>query len=139
MGLLDKITGKKEESKKPQKKSEENVLELAHEHDEKKPTVLKENTGSAHRVLMHHHLSEKTNLFSTTGRYVFKVSRDANKIEVKKAVEKVYDVHVAKVNMVNVVGKKRRQGRVTGKTQDWKKAIVFLKTGERIAGLSEGV
>ncbi|HEX9503885.1 MAG TPA: 50S ribosomal protein L23 [Patescibacteria group bacterium] len=137
MGLLDKITGKKEESKKTQKKSDENVLELAHEHDEK-PVALKENTGSAHRVLKHHHLSEKTNAFATTGRYVFKVSKDANKIEVKKAVEKVYDVHVAKVNMVNVPGKKRRQGRVTGRTQDWKKAIVFLKTGERIAGLAEG-
>ncbi|MBX4187456.1 MAG: 50S ribosomal protein L23 [Candidatus Doudnabacteria bacterium] len=106
---------------------------------EQKPVVLKENTGLAHRILKNHHLSEKTNLFSTTGRYVFKVDRSANKIEVKKAIEKVYDVHVVKVNMLNVLGKKRKQGKVTGRTQDWKKAIVILKDGERIAGLAEGV
>ena len=137
MSILDRFKTKKQDDKKISEK--ENVLDMAREHDEKKPVVLKENTGSAHRVLRHYHLSEKTNLFATTGRYVFKVSKDTNKIEVKKAVEKVYDVHVTKVNMVNVPGKKRRQGRVTGRTQDWKKAIVFLKTGERISGLAEGV
>ncbi|MBX4191307.1 MAG: 50S ribosomal protein L23 [Candidatus Doudnabacteria bacterium] len=104
-----------------------------------KPTVLKENTGHAHRVLKHHHLSEKTNLFSSTGRYVFKVDKHANKIEVKKAIEKVYDVHVTKVNILNVAGKSRRQGKTIGRTQDWKKAIVTLKSGERISGLAEGV
>ena len=87
----------------------------------------------------HHHLTEKTNQFSNSGRYVFKVSKSANKIEVKKAIEKVYDVHVVNVNMMNVLGKKRRQGKTTGRTQDWKKAIVTLKNGERIAGLAEGV
>lgn len=139
MGLLDKLTGKTEEEKtKTSKKKEENVLDMVQEPADK-PTILKDNTGLAHRILMHHHLSEKTNLFSSTGRYVFKVAKNANKIEVKKAVEKVYDVHVTKVNMVNVAGKSRRQGRTMGRTQDWKKAIVTLKQGERIAGLAEGV
>lgn len=141
MGLLDKITGKKQEgkSKKAASAKEENVLDMVQEHPEVKPVALKENTGLAHRILKHHHLSEKTNLFSASGRYVFKVARNANKIEVKKAIEKVYDVHVTKVNMVNVLGKSRRQGRTTGRTQDWKKAIVTLKSGERITGLAEGV
>ncbi len=137
MGILDKITGKKEVAKKASKK-EESVLELVKE-DSNKPTVLKENTGMAHRLLKNHHLSEKTNQLSGTGRYVFRVSTKANKIEVKKAIEKVYDVHVVKVNMVNVLGKKRRQGRTFGRTQDWKKAIVTLKAGEQISGLAEGV
>ncbi|OGE74469.1 MAG: 50S ribosomal protein L23 [Candidatus Doudnabacteria bacterium RIFCSPLOWO2_02_FULL_42_9] len=78
-------------------------------------------------------------MFSTTGRYVFRVDRNANKIEVKKAIEKVYDVHVVKVNIANVQGKSRRQGRVMGRTQDWKKAIVTLKQGEKISGLAEGI
>ncbi len=155
MKLFDKIKGKKDD--KAQKT--ENVLSLVKEPSSAKATegkpnaisnVAKDNTGrarlplrgtsgQAHRILKHHHLSEKTNSFAAIGRYVFKVERHANKIEVKKAVEAVYDVHVAKVNMISVQGKKRRQGRSFGRTQDWKKAIVTLKTGERISGLAEGV
>lgn len=122
---------------------DENVLDLvkepAKEQAESKPVVLKEDTGRAHRILQHHHLSEKTNAFSQTGRYVFKVAKTANKIEVKKAVESVYDVHVIKVNMISTPGKVRRQGRTFGRTSDWKKAVVTLKEGERISGLAEGV
>jgi len=126
-------------SSKPSK--DENVLDMVKEpaKETSAPVVLKENTGFAHQVLKHHHLSEKTNSFAASGRYVFKVATTANKIEVRKAIEKVYDVHVVSVNMMNVVGKKRRQGKSIGRTQDWKKAIVTLKTGETITGLAEGV
>jgi len=121
----------------------DNVLDMAKDHvsdkKESTPVILKENTGSAHRVLRNHHLSEKSNMLSQTGRYIFRVAKSANKIEVKKAVESVYDVHVRKVNIINTLGKKRRQGRASGYTQDWKKAIITLKEGERIAGLAEGV
>ena len=137
MSILDRFKNKKQDHKKVSK--EENVLDMVQEKTVAEPVALKENTGTAHRILKHHHLSEKTNLFSATGRYVFKVSREANKIEVKKAIEKVYDVHVTSVNMINVAGKKRRQGRTMGRTQDWKKAIVTLKNGERISGLADGV
>ena len=129
-------------SRKKEKKQEgENVLDMVKEapKQEKAPIILKEDTGRAHRILYHHHLSEKTNQFSQSGRYVFRVSKKANKIEVKKAIESVYDVHVVKVNMINTPGKVRRQGRTFGRTQDWKKAIVTLKTGEQISGLAEGV
>jgi large subunit ribosomal protein L23 len=144
MGLLDKITGKKDEPKKVSKKakpaSEENVLDMVKDEPKKQTEVkLKEDTGTAHRVLVSHHLSEKTNQLSVDGRYVFKISTKANKIEVRKAVEKVYDVHVTSVNIVKVKGKSRRQGRTVGKTSDWKKAIVTLKKGEKIQGLAEGV
>jgi large subunit ribosomal protein L23 len=147
MSILDKIKGKKES--KPvahdhKHEHEENVLDMVKEPASAKASAgetpaLKENTGTAHRILHRYHLSEKTNQFSSIGRYVFKVDSHTNKIEVKKAVEKVYDVHVVKVNMVNVLGKKRRQGKTVGRTQDWKKAIVTLRDGERIAGLAEGV
>jgi large subunit ribosomal protein L23 len=143
MGILDKLTGKnKDEGKKKPQKKEENVLDLVKEDQGDKPKKeikLKEDTGRAHRILLNYHLSEKTNLLSSQGRYVFKVALSANKIEVKKAVEKVFDVHVKGVNISTTKGKKRRSGRITGRTSDWKKAVVTLKEGEKISGLAEGV
>ncbi|MEO8065364.1 MAG: 50S ribosomal protein L23 [Candidatus Doudnabacteria bacterium] len=150
MGILDRFKQKDEKSGKAGSGSagkkapkEENVLDMVKEPAEEKTAeqkaILKENTGRAHHILLRHHLSEKTNQLSAIGRYVFKVAKSTNKIEVKKAIEAVYDVHVMAVNMINVSGKNRRQGKSVGRTQDWKKAIVTLKSGERIAGLSEGV
>ncbi len=142
MSILDRITGKKETTKKkasPKKKTD--VLDMVKEEDtaKKAELILKSDTGRAHHVLMNHHLSEKTNTLSGTGTYVFRVNPTANKIEVKQAVERVYDVHVVNVNILNIKGKVRRQGRQVGRTSDWKKAIVTLKTGEKITGLAEGV
>ena len=59
-------------------------------------------------------------------KYTFKVAVDANKTEVKNAVEEIFDVEVKKVNIMNVVGKKKRMGRYVGKTAASKKAIVTL-------------
>ena len=59
-------------------------------------------------------------------RYTFKVHPDANKTEVKRAVEEIFDVEVAKVNIMNVKGKKKRMGRFEGMTAASKKAIVTL-------------
>lgn len=134
MGLFTKTKPKQDKAS-----DEKNVLGMVKEPKSAQTVVLKENTGRAHMVLKSHHLSEKTNLLAQNGRYVFVVAKSTNKIEVKKAVESVYEVHVASVNMVNVQGKARRQGRSRGFTSDWKKAVVTLKAGERIAALSEGV
>ena len=59
-------------------------------------------------------------------KYTFKVAKDANKVEIKKAVEELFGVEVAKVNTMNVRGQQRRQGRFVGYTAYWKKAIVTL-------------
>ena len=144
MGLLDRIKGNKGAKGIKGSQGQENVLDLVKESDSAKatldkPAIFKENTGRAYRILRSAHLSEKTNALSANQRYVFKVNTRANKIEVKKAVEKAYDVHVTAVNVVNVKGKKRRMGRVFGKTSDWKKAVVTLKAGEKITGLIEAV
>ena len=144
MGLLDKITGKaepKKTAKKVAKKKDDNVLDMVKEQPkaDAKQAALKEDTGRAHRILRNYHLSEKTNMLSSVGRYVFVVDRRANKIEIKKAVEQVYDVHVTQVNVVNTRGKFRRYGRSEGTTSNWKKAVVTLKAGEKISGLAEGV
>jgi large subunit ribosomal protein L23 len=77
----------------------------------------------------------KENLQTVT----FKVLRDANKIEIKDAVEKIFKVKVQSVRTANFHGKKRRQGRYSGHRPDWKKAYVTLKPGEKMIEFSEAV
>ena len=69
----------------------------------------------------------------------FKVLRDANKMEIKDAVEKIFKVKVESVRTANFHGKKRRQGRYTGRRPDWKKAYVTLKQGEKMIEFSEAL
>lgn len=71
-------------------------------------------------------LSEKSYSQIANKRYVFEVAVDANKIEIKEAVEKIFGVKVDKVNTINVRGKLKRQGRTQGFTSKRKKAIVQL-------------
>ena len=92
----------------------------------------KENTGDAFRVLVRPVVSEKAFKASNDGKYVFSVSKNANKISVRNAIEKVYDVKVERVNILNVRGKARNFGRTQGRTSAWKKAIVTLKKGQII-------
>jgi large subunit ribosomal protein L23 len=85
-------------------------------------------------------ITEKSTLIKETQRTVtFKVLRDANKIEIKDAVEKIFKVKVESVRTANFHGKKRRQGRYTGRRPDWKKAYVTLKEGEKMIEFSEAV
>lgn len=62
----------------------------------------------------------------------FEVRRDANRIEIKEAVERLFKVKVLKVNTINVKGKPRRRGRTQGYSRSWKKALVTLRPGDRI-------
>jgi len=76
-------------------------------------------------------LTEKASLLQEIdGKIVFKVHPDANKIEVKAAVEKMFDVKVKDVRTVSMRGKQKRVGRTVGFTKDWKKAYVTLSEGE---------
>jgi large subunit ribosomal protein L23 len=61
-----------------------------------------------------------------SGKYTFKVAKDANKVEIAKAVEALFSVEVVKVNTMNCKGRTRRVGRFEGKKADWKKAIVTI-------------
>ena len=71
-------------------------------------------------------ISEQSMDVAADKKYTFKVAPDANKTEVKKAVEEIFDVEVAKVNIMNVKGKKKRMGRFEGMTAASKKAVVTL-------------
>ena len=85
-------------------------------------------------------ITEKSTLIKENLRTVaFKVLRDANKIEIKDAVEKIFKVKVQSVRTANFHGKKRRQGRYMGRRPDWKKAYVTLKQGEKMIEFSESV
>ena len=72
-------------------------------------------------------------------KYTFKVAKDANKIEIAKAVEELFDVKVAKVNTISVRGKLRRQGRYEGYTASWKKAIVTLTEDSKTIEFFDGM
>jgi large subunit ribosomal protein L23 len=78
------------------------------------------------RALVVPRLSEKAGLLNRLNKYVFKVEGKANKIELRKAIEKAYGVKIARINMVNVQGKVRRYGRTLGRTSGFKKVIVTL-------------
>ena len=78
-------------------------------------------------------VTEKSVASTAQGKYTFRVAKNANKIEIAQAVEKVFNVKVDSVNTLTVKGKKKRVGRhPEGKTADWKKAIVTLKPGDKI-------
>ena len=72
-------------------------------------------------------------------KYTFKVAKDANKIEIADAVEKLFKVSVAKVNTVNMRGKQKRMGRYSGYTASWKKAIVTLKPDSKSIDFFDGL
>jgi len=83
-------------------------------------------------------VTEKSTLAKEENKYVFEVDRRANKIEVAKAVEKIFKVKVLDVHVMNVAGKKKRVGRILGEKPSWKKAVVTLAPGSRIE-IYEGV
>lgn len=73
-------------------------------------------------------VTEKSNDQLQEGKYTFEVNKKATKVEIAKAVERLFEVKVIKVNTMNVNGKKKRVGYHVGKTSDWKKAIVTIDT-----------
>ncbi len=84
-------------------------------------------------VLLSPVVSEKSTIAAEeSNRFVFKVQKVATKLEIKKAVEMMFDVEVDSVQVLNVKGKVKRFGRSLGKRSDWKKAYVRLKAGHDI-------
>lgn len=78
-------------------------------------------------------LTEKSNEQREAGVYTFRVDPRANKIEIKKAVSTLFNVHAVECRVVNVKGKPKRARMVKGTTSSWKKAVVTLADGERIS------
>jgi len=86
-----------------------------------------------HAVLVQPLLTEKiTGLREKTNTVGFIVHPDANRVQIKQAVESLLKVKVEKVNVMNIRGKVKRLGRFSGRRSDWKKAFVTLKKGEKL-------
>jgi large subunit ribosomal protein L23 len=78
-------------------------------------------------------ITEKTSIQKEMyNQLTFEVDRRANRIEVKRAIETIFKVRVAGVKTMQITGKTKQRGRITGKRRDWKKAIVKLLPGQRI-------
>ena len=88
--------------------------------------------GSIHDVLIRPLITEKNTRLMELGQYGFEVHREANKIQIREAVERTFGVKVKAVNTMNMPRKERRRGRVVGSVPGWKKAIVTLQPGEAI-------
>ena len=144
----EKDNKKKEEKKKKEIKEEKEPKKEAEKplrgkkeikKDIKKtelPTAFGEESISVGEsfsdVLISPHITEKPTVLAEINQYVFKVRQKANKIEIKKAVEKIYNVKVESVKIIKVPRKKRRVGRTTGWRKGYKKAIVKISKNQRI-------
>jgi large subunit ribosomal protein L23 len=87
---------------------------------------------TAHDIIIKPVITEDSMERLQNGKYTFKVAKDANKVEIAKAVEEAFGVKVAKVNTMTVKGKEKRMGRYAGYRPDWKKAIVTLEGDKTI-------
>lgn len=94
---------------------------------------------SAQDIILKPVITERSMDNLQAGKYTFKVAKNANKSEIKKAVETLFGVKVAKVNTLNVQGHSKRVGRFEGKTADWKKAIVTLTEDSKTIEFFEGM
>lgn len=152
MSILDKILKKKTDKlainsqevevkksakdKKKQVETKKAVSKLEVKKETKVSTVSKKTSDwknfPVYRVLIRPVITEKATDLSVNNQYIFEISKQATKNEIKKAVAGRYGVKIKKVNLINVRGKQVRYGRTRGKTKSWRKAIVTLQAGDKI-------
>ena len=98
---------------------------------------------NAQEIILEPIMTEKSYAGIPNKVYTFKVANSANKIEIKRAVEELFEVQVARVNTINVKGKQvvrnTRKGPISGRTSDYKKAIVFLKPESKAIAFFESL
>ncbi|KKW29789.1 MAG: 50S ribosomal protein L23 [Parcubacteria group bacterium GW2011_GWA2_52_8] len=139
MGLLDKIGIKKKSTGATPPAAKKEKTAEPEKTESVAPKPAKSDTGRAYQILLRPLLSEKGTHLAGKGEYVFAVHPKANKTEIRKSIQKVYDVKVEKVRIVNLPGKRRRYGRTIGRTAASKKAIVKVAAGQKIPGIIESV
>jgi len=130
MGIFDKYK-KEEKQVRDKKKVKEKKTSIGNRK------VVKKEFSDAHKVLRRPMVTEKAfNLGGALNQYIFEVSNESTKNEIKKAIQDLYGVKVNRVNIMNVSGKKRRVGQHEGFRPGYKKAIVFLPAEEKIEAVS---
>ena len=96
--------------------------------------------ATAYDIIIRPIITERAMSGAADKKYVFEVARDAGKIEIKKAVEEIFGVKVAKVNTLNMQGKMKRMGaRPAGRRPSWKKAMVTLTADSKTIEFFEGM
>lgn len=136
-----KPAAKKPATKKAEAKPAASMSELYAETGAPKAeakAAKKSKYDQAYRWIAKPLVTEKASVLGALNQYVFAVAKDANKVEVVKAIEAIYGVKPVSVNMLRVSGKQVRYGRIKGQRKDWKKAIVTLPAGKTIQ-VYEGV
>lgn len=130
----------KEEQKGLKKESAKKALDsvAGKKQKEEKEKEKKVSSKSAYKILIKPIVTEKAANLSAENKYVFEVAKNANKIEVAKAVLEVYGIKPVNVNVMNFKGKKISRGRFFGKRKDWRKAVVSLEKGKTI-NVYEGI
>jgi large subunit ribosomal protein L23 len=146
MALLDFLK-KKEEIKKSKpdprgtpkaskvsavKKTEKIEKKVEKTEAVKMPAIKTSNAKFSYEAIKKPHISEKASDLSASDQYIFEVSPNYNKNEIKKSVEGLYGVNVLSVNIVKIPHKKRRLGKTEGFRKAYKKAIVRIKNGQKI-------
>ena len=136
MALFDFLKKKKEieKSKKPAEKKVEKVSVAKEKKEEKALPVQKSNKSEkfSYQVVKEPHISEKSTNLAEKNKYVFRVYKGSNKMEIKKSVEGIYGVDVLSVNIIKIPGKKRRLGAIEGFKKGHNKAVVTIKEGQKI-------
>jgi len=132
--IVAKAEKEEKEKARPVKKakSEKAKKEVA------KRKVSKKEENIAHRVLLENLISEKSTLLAAQNKYVFKVTKNSGKFQIKEAIEGYYGVQVVSVNTIKINPKKRIHGRTIGWKKGFKKAVVTLRAGD-VIGAVEGV
>jgi large subunit ribosomal protein L23 len=93
------------------------------------------------KVIIRPVVSEKTYVLASAGKYTFRVHPDAHKTQIRQAVEALFEVNVVDVRTMSVKSKPKRRGHTSGRTREWKKAVVQVGPGQEIpifAGLEAG-
>jgi len=145
----DEKSGAKEDAQvKDVKKTEDKKASMKDLYSESgKKDVASKNTKDknvektsiySYKVLVKPLVTEKASELGSENKYIFEVSKSANKIEIAKAIQGLYGIKPVKVNVIGIKGKNVRYGRMNGKRKDWKKAMITLPKGESIK-IYEGV
>ena len=128
MSLLDIFKKKREKIEEKEKQEKVKEHEKAKEVKDKKEVSF----SLTSMILKAAHVTEKAGDLAGKNQYIFKVYPEANKIEVKRAVEDLFKINVTSVKIINVPKKKRRLGKISGWRKRYKKAIVGIKKGQKI-------
>lgn len=127
-----KIEGKKEGEKKEEDVKEEKTSLKAEENQSEKIETLARESVLAWKILKGPHITEKATNSVNSNQYIFKVFPGAHKTEIKKAIEDLFNIDVLAVKIIKVPPRKRRVGRIEGWRKGYKKAIIKIKSGQKI-------